>query len=65
MIFVIVKMSNQTHGVQQLLMAEKRAADKVSGARRRKYNLDIFFLGAFNNLEFILRLVFNFSKSRA
>ncbi|KAJ8947282.1 hypothetical protein NQ318_014179 [Aromia moschata] len=28
--------SHQTHGIQQLLTAEKRAADKVSEARKRK-----------------------------
>lgn len=28
---------NQTQGIQQLLTAEKRAAEKVSEARKRKY----------------------------
>lgn len=28
--------SHQSHGVQQLLAAEKRAADKVTEARKRK-----------------------------
>lgn len=29
-------MASQTHGIQQLLTAEKRAAEKVSEARKRK-----------------------------
>lgn len=29
-------MASQTHGIQQLLAAEKRAAEKVSDARKRK-----------------------------
>ncbi|XP_065167317.1 V-type proton ATPase subunit G-like [Atheta coriaria] len=29
-------MASQTHGIQQLLVAEKRAAEKVSDARKRK-----------------------------
>ncbi|KAJ8938335.1 hypothetical protein NQ318_007048 [Aromia moschata] len=29
-------MASQTHGIQQLLAAEKRAAEKVSEARKRK-----------------------------
>lgn len=28
--------SHQTHGIQQLLVAEKRAAEKVAEARKRK-----------------------------
>lgn len=31
-------MASQTQGIQQLLAAEKRAAEKVSEARKRKYN---------------------------
>lgn len=31
-------MASQTQGIQQLLTAEKRAAEKVSEARKRKYN---------------------------
>lgn len=41
-------MASQTQGIQQLLAAEKRAAEKVSEARKRKqkcYNrIDSFFL---------------------
>lgn len=32
-------MASQTQGIQQLLAAEKRAAEKVSEARKRKYHL--------------------------
>lgn len=36
-IFVCLnKMASQTHGIQQLLAAEKKAADKVAEARKRK-----------------------------
>jgi hypothetical protein len=31
-------MASQTQGIQQLLSAEKRAAEKVAEARKRKYN---------------------------
>ena len=30
-------MASQTQGIQQLLAAEKRAAEKVSDARKRKF----------------------------
>jgi hypothetical protein len=30
-------MASQTQGIQQLLAAEKRAAEKVAEARKRKY----------------------------
>lgn len=30
-------MASQTQGIQQLLAAEKRAAEKVSDARKREY----------------------------
>lgn len=30
-------MASQTQGIQQLLAAEKRAADKVAEARKRKW----------------------------
>lgn len=30
-------MASQTQGIQQLLAAEKKAADKVGEARKRKY----------------------------
>lgn len=33
------EMASQTQGIQQLLAAEKRAAEKVSEARKRKYQL--------------------------
>lgn len=52
-------MASQTHGIQQLLAAEKRAAEKVSEARRRNISI--------NNLLFYKRLVyiyiFNFNKA--
>lgn len=32
----VIKMASQTQGIQQLLTAEKRAAEKVSDARKRK-----------------------------
>ncbi|XP_076173981.1 V-type proton ATPase subunit Vha13 [Ptiloglossa arizonensis] len=32
----VTKMASQTQGIQQLLTAEKRAADKVADARKRK-----------------------------
>lgn len=31
-------MASQTQGIQQLLAAEKRAAEKVAEARKRKFN---------------------------
>jgi len=43
-------MASQTHGIQQLLAAEKRAAEKVSEARRRNILI--------NNLLFYKRLVY-------
>lgn len=36
-------MASQTHGIQQLLVAEKRAAEKVGEARKSKFFLYIFF----------------------
>lgn len=44
-------MASQTQGIQQLLAAEKRAAEKVSEARKRK--LDFFHL--------LLSLIFIFA----
>lgn len=41
-------MASQTQGIQQLLAAEKRAAEKVSEARKRKWK----------NIDFLLRRVF-------
>lgn len=35
-------MASQTQGIQQLLAAEKRAAEKVSEARKREYEIKIF-----------------------
>lgn len=35
-------MASQTQGIQQLLAAEKRAAEKVSEARKRKYFTDYY-----------------------
>lgn len=41
-------MASQTQGIQQLLAAEKRAAEKVSEARKRKWkNIDFLFLKDF------------------
>lgn len=40
-------MASQTQGIQQLLAAEKRAAEKVSEARKRKlliYNFLTYFV---------------------
>lgn len=34
---IIWAMASQTQGIQQLLAAEKRAAEKVSEARKRKF----------------------------
>lgn len=34
-------MASQTQGIQQLLAAEKRAAEKVSEARKRKFHFYI------------------------
>lgn len=36
--FYILGMTNQSQGIQQLLAAEKVAADKVGEARKRKLN---------------------------
>jgi len=33
-------MASQTQGIQQLLAAEKRAAEKVAEAKKRKYLVD-------------------------
>lgn len=33
----VAKMASQTQGIQQLLTAEKRAAEKVSDARKREF----------------------------
>lgn len=41
-------MASQTQGIQQLLAAEKRAAEKVSEARKRKWK----------NFSFCLRFLF-------
>lgn len=38
------KMTSQTHGIQQLLTAEKRAAEKVGEARKRKFSEKHLFL---------------------
>lgn len=36
-------MASQTHGIQQLLVAEKRAAEKVGEARKSKFFFIHFF----------------------
>lgn len=36
-------MASQTQGIQQLLAAEKRAAEKVSEARKRKWKKAWFY----------------------
>jgi hypothetical protein len=47
-------MASQTQGIQQLLAAEKRAAEKVSEARRRKILCIIYYIfhmrSSYNNL---------------
>lgn len=43
-------MASQTQGIQQLLAAEKRAADKVGEARKRKY----FGVGQLNDFFFAI-----------
>lgn len=35
-------MASQTHGIQQLLVAEKRAAEKVGEARKSKFFVHFF-----------------------
>lgn len=35
-------MASNTQGIQQLLAAEKKAADKVGDARKRKFHCGIF-----------------------
>lgn len=37
-------MASQTQGIQQLLAAEKRAAEKVSEARKRKFRILQIFI---------------------
>ena len=36
-------MASQTQGIQQLLAAEKKAADKVAEARKSKYTFVLYF----------------------
>lgn len=54
-------MASQTQGIQQLLAAEKRAAEKVSEARKRKQRnycrIDIYFL-----IKNILIFIINFLR---
>lgn len=42
-------MASQTQGIQQLLAAEKRAAEKVAEARKRKFIFLYFFFFGCNN----------------
>lgn len=52
-------MASQTQGIQQLLTAEKRAAEKVAEARKRKYSTNyclspkfpIFFFNSQNTIR--------------
>lgn len=37
-------MASQTQGIQQLLAAEKKAAEKVAEARKREYIFDLYIL---------------------
>lgn len=41
------EMASQTTGIQQLLAAEKKAADKVADARKRKYSLSVFLFNCY------------------
>lgn len=45
-------MASQTQGIQQLLAAEKRAAEKVSEARKRKLDFHWFFEEIFSQYSF-------------
>ena len=56
-------MASQTQGIQQLLAAEKRAAEKVGEARKSKFFLSIFSIvdlitkiPSTDNIFYILRL---------
>mgnify|MGYP005980931465 CR=1 FL=1 len=44
-------MASQTQGIQQLLTAEKRAAEKVAEARKSKLYLYLKFCFKFRNAE--------------
>lgn len=44
-------MASQTQGIQQLLQAEKRAAEKVGEARKRELELPVVREGAGNGVE--------------
>jgi V-type H+-transporting ATPase subunit G len=48
-------MASQTQGIQQLLAAEKRAAEKVSEARKRKWKI----LQCLKNWKFRKSLIFH------
>lgn len=37
-------MASQTQGIQQLLAAEKKAAEKVAEARKREYIFDTLYI---------------------
>lgn len=51
-------MASQTQGIQQLLTAEKRAAEKVAEARKRNYQFNV------ENFSFLLILLIIFSQMR-
>lgn len=46
-------MASQTQGIQQLLAAEKRAAEKVSEARKRKLDLQTLITSTPYTLSFL------------
>ena len=50
-------MASQTQGIQQLLAAEKRAAEKVAEARKRKWNNLVIWLFSSNFDSVILLLI--------
>lgn len=46
---LVAKMASQTQGIQQLLAAEKRAAEKVSEARKREFLFKCY--NSYSNLD--------------
>lgn len=56
-------MASQTQGIQQLLAAEKRAAEKVAEARKRKYMETVFFFFSFYiSISFRMPSIYDFIK---
>lgn len=50
-------MASQTHGIQQLLVAEKRAAEKVGEARKSKFSFVKHFFFHFNSRRRGLKII--------